>query len=128
MRKTLALMILFTLCGGNSFAAPKTLNCTSGASYEFFSATLDDSHFDPGSGYFDVIEPKFVDNYLTLPRMTCVGNQLGSIDCVGFAFGSKGYIEEVTLIKRGERFFATLVNLKGPEIEMHNGPWPCTVR
>ena len=120
-------MILGMFAAGAASASPRTLECSSGVAYEKFSATLDDSHYDAGSGYFEITKAWFLDNYLNI-QLNCTGYDLKSLDCIGFAFGMSGRIEEVTLRESHGEFFASLGTLKGPPMTMHRGPWPSTVR
>ncbi|MGZ3699410.1 MAG: hypothetical protein ACXWPM_02190 [Bdellovibrionota bacterium] len=125
-KKLVSAAILATaLVCGNAYAHPKTLECTSGSDFKNFSVTLDDTHFDAGSGLFSPENAHFIDNYLSLENLTCSGNTLKELECVGFAFGISSYINEVSLIQIDGTFAATLRTLKGPKMAMHDGPWPC---
>jgi hypothetical protein len=121
-------LIAAALAASPAYAQPRKLLCTSGNPFEAFGATLDDSQYDTGSGYFAITKPSYLDNYLSLSQMTCVGYDLKTLDCVGFAFGQGSRIEEVTLVERDGGWVAQLKALKGGEMGMHGGPWPCTVR
>jgi hypothetical protein len=123
----LALMIL---SASSSFAGEKQVKqllCTSGLEIEAFKAELDFSDFDPASGSFAIDGASLQDNYATA-SLTCAGHSLSSLSCVGYLFNNPTFITEVKLLRKGGKYFAAHKVLKGHEIEMHNGPWPCTVK
>ena len=131
LQDVLALACLGTLCAVPAFASQageKTLTCTTGRPFEVFKVTLDYSHFDAGSGYFDAIEASYLDNYLTLEHMSCAGNSLDELGCVGYAFGIASNVDEVTLVKKDGKYFAKFETLKGDQVGQHeDGTWACTV-
>lgn len=109
-----------------SGAHVQTLSCTTGRDFESFSAKLDASGYDVGSGFFDVTNARIVDNYATA-QLLCTGHTLAEIDCVGFWFGIGSEVVEVTTTKAND-LTASYAPLKGDLVKMHSGPWACTVK
>jgi hypothetical protein len=99
-----------------------------------FQATLDDSHYVPGSGYFDVKDALIQDNYHA-GQLTCVGASLTSeIKCVGYDNGVGGTIFDVTIspstagtpTTASYRFIDISADpvARSPQTK---GPWRCNV-
>ena len=104
----------------------QTLLCTPGGNFETFTAKLDYSGYDVGSGFFDVTSARINDGYATA-ELKCTGHTLPEIDCVGFWFDIGSEIVEVTT-KKGDNLTASYVPLKGDLVKMHTPPWACTVK
>jgi hypothetical protein len=107
----------------------RQLACKGSDPFKTFTATLDGSVYDAGSGYFDVTEPFIMDNYSTA-RLICAGHSLGQIDCVGFWFGLGGNIAEVTVAQDDTGgYSASYASLKSTtHLQVSGGPLPCTVQ
>ncbi len=113
--------------GASAFAQNRTLECSPGRDSEKLIATLDDSHFDQGSGLFDVEDAHYLDNYLTM-NLTCTGHTLDGIDCIGFANESSAQVEEVAIQNECGLHVAVLTSLKGEAISPHDGLWRCRIK
>ena len=124
----LALVSLVAIGASASASQIRMLECASeNANIEKFEATLDYSAYDANSGFFRVTKASYYDNYITM-KTTCRGYSLDNLDCVGFPFESPGYIADVTFKKRDGIYYAQLKALKGPDLQMHNGPWACKIK
>jgi ABC-type phosphate/phosphonate transport system permease subunit len=128
MNKTILKIVFFGILNLNlTQAETRRLTCTTGQPFESFTAVLNGKNFETDNEYFHASNPRFIDNYLTLSKMTCEGSDLRSLTCVGFAFMSPRNITSVQLIYKSGEYFATMRFLTGNRFPMHDGPWPCTL-
>ena len=112
----------------------RTLSCSTQSGIASFHAVLDDSHFAPGSGYFDVIDANIVDNYHAA-QLLCEGSNLQTeIDCVGYDNGIGSTIMQVTVTPTGSggmtasyRFVDIGGAVPAARPPQTKGPWECTV-
>ena len=98
--KTAAVLtaLILTAATHASAATTKTLECREPQSFASVVAELDDSGYDPGSGYVDVVTASLGYQYSSVGRMACEGtNHNGVFDtnCVGYYAG----IREITELK-----------------------------
>lgn len=78
------------------------LVCANHQNVKSFTATLDERSFEPGHGLFHVVDAQFRDNYYTADQLTCVGNRIGEISCIGFINGTADSIVEIKLQQRSQ--------------------------
>ena len=110
-----------------SIAWTKTANLEcSNSPYTKFNATLDDSTFEKGSGFFDIKKASIRDNYASA-ELICAGYSLNEIACVGFWFNFPGYIVEVKLKNKAGAYSAIYKTLSDDR-PLQNSSWPCTIK
>src|SRR5439155_24211404 len=100
----------------------QTLKCAPSGNFREFTATLDGSGYDAGSGYFDVRDASVNDGYATAP-LICTGHTQAEIDCIGFWFDISSEVAEVTLANDATGLTASHVSLRGDLVHA-GGPWP----
>ena len=113
----------------------RQLECRKGGSYSTsFHATLDDSGWAPGSGYFTVTAASIMDNYHSAAPLVCVGNDFKStISCVGYDNGVSGTLVQVTLTPTPSGLPTAsyrFLNISADPMArppQTKGPWDCSV-
>ena len=121
-------MVIAWIAAGTALATPQTkkLTCTTGQPYQTVHATLDYSTFDPGSGFFDVIDATLVDNFATA-SLSCAGHTLDNVTCVGFMFMDTESIVKVKVRKADDNDGHIMEYTMLEGMGLHGGPWPCEV-
>ncbi len=128
MKKIILFSTIFGLNLQIAHASQKKLVCSSGNSFETFSATLDNQNYGQEGKYFDVKDGSFVDGYVTA-KLLCTGHELGNITCLGFLFGNGNYITKLSVRNIDGVLSATSKQLEGRQIYNYNTtPWPCTIK
>jgi hypothetical protein len=106
--------------------AVQKLLCSTG-NFRQFSATLDGSGYDAGSGFVDVRDARVNDGYATA-SLICTGHRPEQIDCIGFWFDVADEIAEVTTANDGTGLTASHISLRGDLVQPSTSPWPCTMQ
>ncbi|MBI3542562.1 MAG: hypothetical protein HY075_04730 [Deltaproteobacteria bacterium] len=127
MKKLILVSTMLALASNLALADTQTLRCQPPGehSHKFFTATLDFSSFDSGSGLFRVAKASIVDNYASA-RLTCAGYRLKDVECVGFWFEQTGRIADVRIAKTEDGYAAYYRTLTGDR-PIGGGPLPCSV-
>jgi hypothetical protein len=115
--------------------AMRQLECRKGGSSSTsFHATLDDSGWAPGSGYFTVTAASIMDNYHSAAPLVCVGNDFKRpISCVGYDNGDSGTLVQVTLtptptgLPTASYRFLNISEDPVARPPQTKGPWDCSV-
>lgn len=129
MKIAISLLALVFAVAAQAQMAPrqsKQLECTGGANFRKFTATLDYSTHQAGSGYFTVRDANLMDGYSSA-RLHCVGNTLEDINCVGFLFETGSEVVKVTTSRINGDLTSSYRQLEGSIANQSGGPWACTI-
>jgi len=92
--KLIKILTVMAVCSGlNAFAAKQDLICQNGNGIQGnIRAVVDDSGYDPGSGYADITTASIGYEYSSVQRMVCEGlihNSNFDVTCVGLWAGMR---------------------------------------
>lgn len=125
MMKSILAVLLLIAATSNAAEKNKQLQCGDQTNFNHFTATLDYSSFNAGTGFFVVTDAYIVDGY-AMASLQCAGQTLNEINCVGFWFNSPEYIAHVAIKTENGKVVSSHDNLtKSPIAEA--SAIPCTI-